>query len=205
MSEIYKCINGVQAALSKVGISKDGVNTMQKYNFRGIDDVYNALAPLLAEHGLCILPRVIDKSVVDRVSQKGGTLIYATVTVAFDFVCVADGSKHEVITVGEAMDSGDKATNKALSAAYKYACLQTFCIPTEGGESADSETDSPRPAPAKKPESQQESLINTLMQTIHEHQLTHMVNDWCEHFEVKQLSHLPQDTMQDIINQIRGH
>ena len=38
------------------------------------------------------------------------------------------------------MDSGDKATNKAMSAAYKYAALQTFCIPTEGDNDADATT-----------------------------------------------------------------
>jgi hypothetical protein len=55
-------------------------------------------------------------------------------------VAAEDGSKHTVVTVGEAMDSGDKASNKAMSAAYKYAAFQTFCIPTEGDNDADSTT-----------------------------------------------------------------
>jgi hypothetical protein len=38
------------------------------------------------------------------------------------------------------MDSGDKATNKAMSAAYKYMAMQLFCIPTEGDNDADSST-----------------------------------------------------------------
>lgn len=53
---VYKAINAVQAALSKIGIAKD--KQAQGYKFRGIDDVYNAISPLLAEHGLCILPRI---------------------------------------------------------------------------------------------------------------------------------------------------
>jgi hypothetical protein len=60
--------------------------------------------------------------------------------VRFDFVSADDGSMHEVVTFGEAMDSGDKATNKAMSAAYKYACMQAFCIPTEGDNDADAKT-----------------------------------------------------------------
>jgi hypothetical protein len=60
--------------------------------------------------------------------------------VEFAFVSVSDGSTHIVKTYGEAMDSADKATNKAMSAAYKYACLQTFCIPTEGDNDADATT-----------------------------------------------------------------
>ncbi len=139
--EVYKAINAVQAALSKVGISKDHRNTQGAgYNFRGIDDVYNALAPLLAEHGLCILPRVLSRELVERTSQKGGALFYVTIEAEFDFVSAKDGSKHTVKTYGEAMDSGDKATNKAMSAAYKYAAFQAFSIPTEGDNDADAST-----------------------------------------------------------------
>ncbi len=137
--KVYECINKIQAALSRTGISKDKRNTMQNYSFRGIDDIYNALAPLLAEHNLVILPKVLSREITERVSQKGGTLFYVVLEMEFMFICPEDGSSHVVSTYGEAMDSGDKATNKAMSAAYKYAVMQTFCIPTEGGDN-DSET-----------------------------------------------------------------
>jgi hypothetical protein len=137
---VYKAINAVQAALAKTGISKANRNQAQGYNFRGIDDVYNALSPLLAEHGLCILPRVLARTVDQHQTSKGGTLFYVTVEAEFDFVCAEDGSTHTVKTFGEAMDSGDKATNKAMSAAYKYAAMQAFAIPTEGDNDADAHT-----------------------------------------------------------------
>jgi len=137
---VYKAINAVQAALAKTGISKANRNQQQGYNFRGIDDVYNALSPLLAEHGLCILPRVLGRTVAEHASKNGGVLFYVTVEAEFDFVCAEDGSKHTVKTFGEAMDSGDKATNKAMSAAYKYAAMQAFAIPTEGDNDADAQT-----------------------------------------------------------------
>jgi hypothetical protein len=135
---VYAAISAVTADLSKEGLSKDRKNTTQNYAFRGIDDVYNVLAAKLAHHGLCILPRVIAKDIHERQSKSGGTLFYTTLTVEFDFVAALDGSKHTVCTVGEAMDSADKSSNKAMSAAYKYACLQAFCIPTEG-ESPDAD------------------------------------------------------------------
>lgn len=135
--EVYKAINEVSAEMAQAGISKDRRNEMQKYNFRGIDDVYNALAPLLAKHGLCILPRVIERECVERTSKDNRPIFYVTVSMEFDFVAAKDASKHTVKTVGEAMDSADKATNKAMSAAYKYAAFQTFCIPTEGDNDAD--------------------------------------------------------------------
>lgn len=137
---VYQAINAVQAELAVTGISKDRTNSFDKYQFRGIDDVYNVLSPLLAKHGLCILPRMLARESVERESQKGGALFYVTVEAEFDFVSAEDGSKHTVKTFGEAMDRGDKATNKAMSAAYKYAAFQAFAIPTEGNPDADAET-----------------------------------------------------------------
>lgn len=137
---VYTAISGVMAKLAKVGISKDRNNTQQGYKFRGIDDVYNALAPHMSEEKLLILPRVLSRIVTERITQKGGTLFYVVLDVEFDFVSAVDGSKHTIRVCGEAMDSGDKATNKAMSAAYKYACMETFCIPTEGDNDADATT-----------------------------------------------------------------
>lgn len=148
--KIYQAINAVQAELAKTGIAKDRRNASQGYNFRGIDDVYLALSPLLAKHGLCILPRVLSRTVTERATPKGGVLFYTVVEVEFDFVCTEDGSKHTVKTFGEAMDSGDKSTNKAMSAAYKYAAFQAFAIPTEGDNDADASTHEVAPAPDMK-------------------------------------------------------
>lgn len=147
MSAVYKAIAAVQGELAKTGISKDGVNSQQNYKFRGIDQVYGALSPLLSKHGLCVLPRMIERDMHERVSvkewngqKKESVLFYVTVTAEFDFVATDDGSCHTVRTYGEAMDSGDKATNKAMSAAYKYAAFMTFAIPTEGDNDADATT-----------------------------------------------------------------
>jgi hypothetical protein len=144
---VYTAIAEVMGDLAKVGIGKNNRNTQQNYKFRGIDDVYNALAPLLARARLLILPRVLSRSVVERESRNGGVLFYVVVDVEFDLVSGTDGSKHTVRVVGEAMDSGDKATNKAMSAAYKYACMEAFCIPTEGDNDADGTTHEPTSKP----------------------------------------------------------
>ena len=139
--KVYQAINAVQGALAKTGIAKTRTNSQGAgFKFRGIDDVYNAIAPLLADHGLCILPRMLSRVCEERVSKSGGALFYVTVEAEFDFVAVEDGSKHTVKTYGEAMDSGDKATNKAMSSAYKYACFQSFAIPLEGEPDSDDES-----------------------------------------------------------------
>lgn len=144
---VYAAIAAVMADVAKEGIAKDRNNAQQGYRFRGIDDVYNALAPILARHGLLMLPRVLARDVTERQSRNGATLFYVTVEVEFSLVAAADGSSHVIKTFGEAQDSGDKATNKAMSAAYKYAAMQAFCIPTEGDNDADATTHDIEPAP----------------------------------------------------------
>lgn len=139
-AHVYTAIVEVIAAMSKEGIAKGRKNAQQGWSFRGIDDVYNALAPMLAAAGLCVLPRVMSRSVTEQPSKSGGTLFYVVLEVEYDFVSAKDGSKHTCRSVGEAMDSGDKATNKAMSAAFKYAAMQAFCIPTEGDHDSENQT-----------------------------------------------------------------
>lgn len=129
--EVYKAISAILGEMALQGIGKDSKNKSQGWQFRGIDAVYNALAPLLAKHDLLILPRISNRTVCEKLTKNGGTVFYVTVDAEFDFVSSKDGSKHTVKTIGEAMDSGDKATNKAMSIALKYAAFQTFFIPTE--------------------------------------------------------------------------
>ena len=94
---------------------------------------------------------MITRTCEERQTKNGGALFYTVVEAEFDFVCAEDGSKHVVRTFGEAMDSADKSTNKAMSAAYKYACLQAFSIPTEGDNDADAHTPEVAARPASLP------------------------------------------------------
>lgn len=141
--EVYKSIAKITGELAKQGISKDRKNQQQGYAFRGIDDIYNILSRLLAENELCIFPFCEYRETTERTTQKGGVIFYTTVKMKYKLVSAKDGSTVECCTVGEAMDSADKSTNKAMSAAYKYLCLQVFCIPTEGDNDADATTPEP--------------------------------------------------------------
>ena len=141
---VYECIAAVSEEIAQTGIAKTHSNQAQGYKFRGIDDVYNALAPLIAKHKLVILPRMMTRSQTEKQTAKGGTLFAVVVEAEFDFVSATDSTTHTVKMFGEAMDSGDKATNKAMSAAFKYACFQTFCIPTEGDNDADAASPEPQ-------------------------------------------------------------
>lgn len=144
--QVYAAINAVQREIAVTGISKSNSTTGgAKFKFRGIDDVYNALSPLIAKHDLIVAPRYTDRALIERKSSNGNSLFYITIIGHFDFISVKDGSKHTVTTFGEAMDSGDKGTNKAMAIAHKYALLQVFAIPTEGDNDPDNYTHHPQP------------------------------------------------------------
>lgn len=140
VKDVYKAIVAVTAAMAKDGIGKNRLNEMQRYRFRGIDDVYNALSSHLAENNLCILPTVTSNIAREFTTAKGVASIARELTIKFTLVSAVDGSSAEVVTVGEAFDTSDKSANKAMSAAYKYMALMLFAIPTEGDNDADAVT-----------------------------------------------------------------
>lgn len=138
---VYQAISEVKAILAKTGgITKEREAAFgERYKFRGIDDMYNVLCGVTSNVGLVMIPRVIDSRIEreERASGKGmQTHIWLTVEV--DFISTHDGTKHTGCFVGEAIDTSDKASNKAISAAFKYAHLTVFQIPTHG-ESDDTE------------------------------------------------------------------
>ncbi len=143
---IFQQISAVMADIGAIG--KDRENKHQKYKFRGIDDVYNSLHEVLAKHKIFTVPNVLKYEREERPSKQGGTLIIMILTVEYT-IFAEDGSSVTSIVIGEAMDAGgDKASNKAMSAAHKYALLQLFCIPTE--DPKDTENGSPEVGDVKK-------------------------------------------------------
>lgn len=141
MSKIFTAINEIMKELRPIG--KNKTNSSQNFKYRGIDDVMNALQPLLATHGVFVVPEVLEQTREDRQTSKGGNLIYSICKIKYTFYA-EDGTNVSATVIGEGMDSGDKATNKAMAIAFKYACFQVFCIPTE--EMKDPDADTPEPS-----------------------------------------------------------
>lgn len=144
---VYQAITAVAGGLATHGVAKARLNSRDNYLYRSIDDVTERLAPLLAAHRLCVLPRVLERYACDRLDENDKLLIAVTVKSAFDFVSAEDGSIHTVEAYGEAFDAGDKATAKAMQSAYKYAMLQAFCVPTAPGEDAGASSHRLKPSP----------------------------------------------------------
>ena len=141
---IFESISKVMGDIGAIG--KTSKNTTQGFMFRGIDAVMNAINPALVKYKLFIVPEVLEQTREERQTTKGGTLIYSIVKVKYTFYA-EDGTSITATVIGEGMDSGDKATNKAMSIAFKYACFQVFCIPTE--EMVDPDKESHEVTPAK--------------------------------------------------------
>ena len=133
---IYEAINAVMDDVGAIG--KNTKNTQQGFMFRGIDAVMNALQPALIKNNIFVGPEVLEQTREERQSAKGGNLIYSICKIKYTFYA-EDGSNISAVVIGEGMDSGDKATNKAMSIAFKYACFQVFCIPTEEMRDPDAE------------------------------------------------------------------
>jgi hypothetical protein len=134
--KIYAAMAAIMKDADAIG--KGQRNQQQGFQYRGIDDVYNAMHNILARHGVFMTPEVLDKQREERVNKNGTTLAFTTLRIKYTF-WAEDGSCVSCTVEGEGMDSGDKSSNKAMAIAHKYALLQTFCIPTAEQKDPDGE------------------------------------------------------------------
>lgn len=141
---IYQSIHSVMDEVGAIG--KNRKNQQQGFMYRGVDEVMNALQPAFVKHGIFVVPEVLEQTREERTTKSGGQLLYSILKIKFTFYA-DDGTNVSATVVGEGMDSADKASNKAMSVAFKYACFQVFCIPTEEMVDPDSET----PPASQKP------------------------------------------------------
>ena len=114
---IYTAINGIMEEIGAIG--KTSKNQQQGFMYRGIDAVMNALQPALVKHKVFVVPKILEQKREERVTGKGGNLIYSVLKIKYTFYA-EDGSSVSATVIGEGMDSGDKASNKAMSVAFKY-------------------------------------------------------------------------------------
>jgi ERF superfamily protein len=128
MSEIYKKLANIMADVP--AIPKNQKNSGQGFMFRGIDDFYNVMHPMLVKHHIFCAPEVVKSEYKEATTARGGRVTYAMVTMKYTYFA-EDGSHVSCSACAEAMDSGDKATSKAMAIAHKYALMQMFCVPVE--------------------------------------------------------------------------
>jgi hypothetical protein len=147
MSTVYEAIGAIIRELD--GVGKNQRNKEQGYAFRGIDDVLKALHPLLGQHGVFIAPDVVERQYEERVSAKGTVGHCAHLHVRFR-VYGPEGDSIQISTWGEGLDYGDKATNKAMTAAFKYALFELFAV-SDPADDGDHESPEPAGATVRRP------------------------------------------------------
>ena len=155
---IYEAICKTMEDVGAIG--KNSKNPQQGFMYRGVDAVMNALNPAMIKNGIFVVPTVLEQTREERTTAKGGLLIYSICKIKYTFYA-QDGSFVESVVIGEGMDSGDKATNKAMSVGFKYACFQVFCIPTEEMKDPDAEVHEvqPRKTPTEQDMKKTEKVL----------------------------------------------
>ena len=120
----------ILAVMKEVGaIAKTQRNKTQGFDFRGIDDVYNRVHPLMIEQGIFTTSRIVNRDRDTKTTNSGGSMFVSVLEVEYTFHA-EDGSSVTTTVEAEGMDSGDKASSKAMSMAHKTAVLQILMIPT---------------------------------------------------------------------------
>lgn len=160
--QIYTAITNVMKEIGAIG--KTSKNAQQGFMFRGIDAVMNAINPALIKNGIFIVPEILEQVREERQTKSGNNLIYSVCKIKYTFYA-QDGSSVEAVVIGEGMDSGDKATNKAMSIAFKYACFQVFCIPTEEMVDPDAECHEVKPKAKKEEKKAAADPVQNVAQT----------------------------------------
>jgi len=193
---VLRGIQQVIGAFAERGIAKNNKNESQGFKFRGIDDVMNRMAQHLVEANLVIIPRVTNREVQERVNSRGNPLFYVTVTVEYSVLSSVDGSLVICTVPGEAMDSGDKATNKALSIAYKYMAFQLFAIPID--EDPDATTHQLAPKKVKTVTADEQEVVKKLCE-----QAAFPVEKICEILGISAIEEMPQAKLAEVTTNLQ--
>lgn len=198
---VLRGIQQVMSAFAENGIAKNRKNESQGFKFRGIDDVMNRMAQHLVEANLVIVPQVTNRDVQERVNSRGNPLFYVTVQVNFQIFSTVDGSNLICSVPGEAMDSGDKATNKALSIAYKYMAFQLFAIPIDEDPDATTHQLATKaaPAPAVKTLTADEQVIVTNLCE----QAGFSLEKICQIYGVGKIDEIPQAKLSEVTTKLQ--
>ena len=196
---IFVLLNRIQAEAD--GLTKD--HTSQGFKYRGVDDAYNYLHDIFAKHKVFTVPRVISKDREERLTKKGGLLLFTLLTMEYDFFA-EDGSKVTACVVGEAMDTSDKSCNKAMSVAHKMALFQITMLPTMLSADTEEEHHEPMPKVEEKQEPETPMAVRDQLAALSdfraEHQTTLEENDYIDN----QGSHLTYKQAKQLIERIQS-
>jgi hypothetical protein len=212
--EIYARMAACMADIGAVPKNGKAPAVVGGYAFRSIDDMYFAGQAAMVKHGVFCAPRLV-RETVERVTTRDGKASMHVVIVVDHVFFAPDGSSVTVTTLGEALDMSDKAANKAMSAAFKYALMQVFCVPVEGG-AMDTEKDNielggqppaakpaaAKPAPAKPATRQDLAALDALIKDMSNRAALQAA--WCKHFNVATMNDLSAQAVAAITAKVKA-
>ena len=193
--KIYRQISAIMAEVGSVGKTQQ-TESGQRFYYRGVEDAVNALAPIMTKYKVFAVPEVLDSRREEFLTAKNTKMNLTVLTVRFTFFA-DDGSNVSAVTVGEAMDAGDRASGKAMSNALKYALYQVFCIPTQESAGAD-----PHEAAMAAVEKIGNKQAAELLKTLQAANVN--IQGLLEMYEVKSLGELSRTQHDDILSKLKS-
>lgn len=141
-NNIYKRMLAIQSDLATVAKNLT-VSTGGKSSYRAVGekDILDAVKPLEQKYGVYSYP--VDRDIVDSGEmEKQGSNGYSTISrylrirTVYRFVNIDNPDEHlDILSYADGIDSGDKATGKAMTYCDKYALMKAYKIST--GEDPD--------------------------------------------------------------------
>ena len=219
---VQEAVRRVMYDIGQIGVGKGGLNEQQHYRFRGVDQFVDSLSPILARHGVILLPNAEDPVVTEHPTARGGTQFMVIMGVSWQIV----GPRGDVLharTIGQAMDASDKASNKAMSAAFKYALAQVFAIPNAGWTEGDADNPTvdtapgfnrnsqPRPEPRQQPSGPSHDEIMSRLgefatnQSMTIEQFTERFRGRHNNITVDQMREMPREMLLAFLRQVEDY
>lgn len=127
MPQVYEAVRRVLADMPAIEKGGTAPANMGGYKFRRVEDITAALKPLFAKHGVLCMPTVKQRVETQRNTANNKVLYCVDLEIEFAFY----GPKGDCLTTnvwGQGTDSGDKATQKAVTSAFKTLLSVVFCI-----------------------------------------------------------------------------
>lgn len=139
---------------SDLYVQKAGMNREQNYRYASETDFLEAVRPKLAAAGVAVVPSYVVLNTHEGQTKAGTPNTRITLAGTFTFIHAESGDRLDVTTIGQGVDTQDKAAYKAMTGALKYALRQTFLIET--GDDPEKDTNepparSPAPSPSSRP------------------------------------------------------
>ncbi|MGD6750950.1 ERF family protein [Streptomyces sp. BH105] len=130
-----------------------------RFNFRGVDTVVNVFGPVTLKHGINVMSSKVEASYGEKLTKSGSKMRECSVLVTWTIMGPM-GDTLTLQTMGEALDTADKATTKAQSVALRTLLLGFGLTPTHDKDPDADRIERGNDAPARSAESYRDEILD---------------------------------------------